>query len=378
MAFTRDEMTAYEAQPQKMVEIQNPFTESPSPVVASKTTETTSTATTTPVETVDTSQETSSVTEGTDPTASGDGTSGEETAATPAANADPEGEVETPAVEVPRKGSAQERIQELVDERNALRTYGNHMSTAVKTLTEEIERLKKGATPAATETTAQAPAAPAEADDPAPTMGDADVGFDVTKFAKKNAEWTQRQITKGVKQGVAQAVTEITTQQTAQQSKQAFEARVAAFEETHKDFKTVIGNPALPRLSDGAAKILATTEEGVSLLYYLGKNVDVATRISKMSEAQQLVRLGEIKADLKKAAVTSSATPPTAPVAGTRQAKPKSLTQAPPPPTPTPAGSRSQERSITDPSLSMDEFVKMERERKIAERQAKRAARGLR
>jgi hypothetical protein len=370
MAFTRDEMTAYEAQPQKMVEIVNPFAET-SPPAASKPVETP------PAEPVTTetaaNPEDSSTSGESAPTASGDGTSGEETAATPAADATPDGEAEPPA-EPPRKGSAQERIQELVDERNALRKYGDHMSTAVRTLTEEIERLMKGATPT-TETTVRAPAALADdSEDPAPSLNDADVGLDEAKFAKKNAAWIKRQIAKGIKQGVA----EVTTQQTAQQAQEAFQARAAAFEETHKDFRTVIGNPALPQLAPEAAKVIARTEEGISILYYLGKNVDVATRIAKLPEAQQLMRLGEIKAELSRAAPPPAATSSKAPVTGAKSVKPKNLTQAPPPPTPTPAGSRSQPRDITDPSLSMDEFVKQERERKIADRAAKRAARGLR
>ncbi len=363
MAFTRDDMAAYEAQPQKMVELPNPLVEVATPA-ASKSVEAA------PAETAAT-PEASSASEESVPAEPGDETSGDEIAATPAADATPEGEVETPPAEVPRKGSAQERIQELVDERNALRKYGDHMSTAVRTLTEEIERLKKPASVTA-EPTAQVPAAPAVDNDP-PSMEDADVAFDVTKFAKKNAEWTKRQIAQGIKQGVA----EITAQQTAEQAKAAFESRVAAFEEVNKDFRTVIGNPALPQLAPEAAKIIARTEEGVGILYYLGKNVDIATRIARMPEAQQCMRLGEIKAQLKVAAA-APVVPPKTPVTGAKLVKPKTLTQAPPPPSPTPAGSRSKDRDITDPSLSMDEFVKREREAKIADRAAKRAARGLR
>ena len=361
MAFTRDDMAAYEAKPQIQVEIVSPFAETPATPAA--------TTPETPAAEVAATTDAPSADVETDPAALGDGTSGEtDPATTPVAAADPDGEVEPPtAAAKPHKGSAQERITELVDEKNALRKYGDHMSTAVKALTDEIARLKAtvATTPAAA-TTPEVPAAPAVDTDPAPSMEDADVAFDVTKFAKKNAEWTRRQIAKGIEEGVSQ----VATKQTAQQTREAFQTRVDTFEAANPDFKVVIGNPNLPQLSPDAVREITTTEDGVAILYHLGKNVDIATRIAKLPQSQQMVRIGEIRAQLKAATVVP-------PAGAVKPVKPKSTTQAPPPPTPTAAGSRATERPITDPALSMDEFVRLERERKNAERVAKRNARGL-
>ena len=236
--------------------------------------------------------------------------------------------------EKPARNSASARIQELVEERNALRAYGRHLE---QTLAEQRGK------PAAT---APAPA-PVSADDPPPTLEQH--AFDTKKHAEAQAAWVQRQVDKRV----TEKVEAVTRQQQQQTAKQQFESRLEAFRATHDDFDLVISNPNLPSLHERAVATVIHSEKGPELAYQLAKNPDLAVRIARMAPDQQLMALGRLEAQLS--------TPP-APASSQ-----KTPTRAPAPPRPVPSGA-GPGKDPNAPSSSMSEFVAAHRERLKARR----------
>jgi hypothetical protein len=243
-----------------------------------------------------------------------------------------------------------DRFQEVVDERNSLRKYGEHLLAT-------ISELKKGGTQptTATEATPAEPAPSAATDDPPPTLEQ--FQYDPVKFSKATSEW----LAKTVDKRVQTAVQNVQAQQTEQAIRATFESRAEAFAKTHPDFAVVIKNPDLPALhGDVAAKVLRS-EHGAAITYHLAKNPDVATRVAKMSRDDQMAAFGRLEAQVS--------APTAAPAAPAKPASPKqkSVTQAPPPPTPTPGGSVVAPKRTEE--MSMDEWVAHDRAQKIAERQ---------
>src|SRR5579862_9607155 len=127
MAFSRDDLKAYESQPQKQDPNHDPWDKN-TPAVA--------TVEETPVD--------SSATDVTEPPVEdNDGSTTENQAETVAAeDANPEGDkdtdIEEPADGRQPRNRAQERISELVDERNAVREYNKFLQTKLD------ELLRKG------------------------------------------------------------------------------------------------------------------------------------------------------------------------------------------------------------------------------------------
>ena len=349
MAFSRDDLAAYEkgaATPAPAAPVQDPAP----PASAS------------PAQAADPS----AAAPVTDPAVpDGDATSAVDADSAPA-NADPSGDTATddppaaPAAPAP-KGSARERIEGLIIERDALRGYGEHVLSQNAELKARLAALEArlggpavadAIAPAAAP--ASAPAAPAaDASDKPPTLEEHN--FDPVALADAQAKWLEKQVDKRV----AAAMTGVQAKQASEAVRVQFESRVEAFAKAHSDFSTVVSNPALPALNSAAARSVALSEQGPAIIYHLGKNPDLAARISRMPVEQQLVQIGRLEAQLAPAA----APPP--PATTTKPTRQKSVTSAPPPPAPVPAGSAVSK----DPStMSMDEWVRNERGRKIAER----------
>jgi hypothetical protein len=352
MAFTRESLAVYEKSPPPAAAAPAAAatTESaPAPVVQES-------VAAAPAEATDTSTASSATdvsADSADP--SDDGTSAETgDSATPPADSDSatqESSTEgdgTPTA--PRKGSAQERIQELVDERNALREYGKYMAEKVA----ELAGAKKE--PAATTETAPAPQA---ATDEPPTLESC--GFDQAAWSKALSKWTREQVDKGV----ASRFQQEKSQQTAEQVKTQFEARADKVRETNPDFDTVVANPKLPKLAPDAVRVVLKSEMGPAVLYHLGKNPDVATRISKMDPDLQAAAIGRLEAQLAAPKTPAPAAKPTP-----KPVHQKTVTKAPPPPQSV-RGSVSPEKDISQ--MSMEEFVAHDRAQKLAKREARKA-----
>lgn len=232
---------------------------------------------------------------------------------------------EDPAPAEPAKGTARERIEELVADKNALKKY-----------IEYRESLQWNKQP-----DAAAPAASAA--EAAPTLESCQ--FDTDKWTKAMNAWTQSQIQSGVKQALS------TERQTAtvETQKAQFAERMTAFEKVTPDVKVVLGNPTLPQLSPEAGSLVVASDVGPQILYHLGKNPEKAARIARQSPIQQAAAIGRIEAEVR-------STP-----------KPqKQLSNAPPPPTPT-KGAGSAPVNTADPNMDLAEFMKRERQA-LAER----------
>lgn len=402
MTFTRDDIAAYEKQPQKSVAdtlehvlkgatpalVADPATVA---AVAAGKTDATPAAKAGNNSVDDPSgDEVDSV----DQSVTGDGTS-DDTADSSTASAERSGESETSeeggesageeaqaARQPPKKGSAAERIQELLDLTEGYKEYGQLKDSALKEALAELARLKAGngaGTP--DKKTSEAPLVE---DDPMPDLTDPDINFDTDKLRAKTQKWVDDRIAKGTQR----VVKEITGQSAKEKLEADVNTKIAAFSQTHKDYdKVVTKNPVLiaNQLSPVASLELAQSEHVADMLYEFGKDPAFAIRVAKMNPAQQIKAIGRLEATIearkeaeKEAAATSqSKDGQQTPAGGAKPPKQKSLTQAPPPPTPTRAAGRPTEREETDPNLSMDDFAKRHREKKQVARAASRKARGL-
>jgi hypothetical protein len=227
-----------------------------------------------------------------------------------------------PDDEAPRKNRAQERIEDLVAERNAAKEYADYWRERA------LEVMNQGK---------QAPQALPEPEVPqvpdlAPTLEQ--FNYDQKAWSAALSDWSRQT-----------ARTEYAKQQeqnAAQQAKasleNAFQERVDVFKTDHPDFDIVMANPKLPRLDQTAVFMIINSEHGAAISYELGKNPDLATRISRMSAAQQALAIGRLENK-----VTQPVTPrPTTTAPATPRPAATTVTKAPEPPTPVPAGGTPQ------------------------------------
>jgi len=292
----------------------------------------------------------------TEPAAQGDDGSTTENQAesVAAADATPEGEKDPDPEDLadgkPRS-RAQERIEELVAERNALRKYGEYLLTQVDEMRKAPAKPVAESQPAHQDTVV---------DDTAPTLESAE--YDPVKLTKMQTEWIQKQVEKRVESAVKQ----IESRQSEVATRQAFENRTAEFRKTAPDFDVVISNPALPQLAPDAARVVVRSDNGPDIIYHLGKNPDLAVRIARMDAASQSAAIGRLEEQLVRAkadAVNAQKEPSKVTKA------PAKVTKAPPPPKP--VSSSSGVVSKPESIMTMDEWVATERNRKIAEKQAR-------
>lgn len=374
MAFTREELSEQEKKPQTPVgDDVSPFTgKTPAEEAAS-----------------DSDPDADPSGDGgtqTDPDDAGDGGNGGETTgdSPTSTDADPSGETDSnggeqsggePVKPVPKKGSAAERIQELVDERDGYRAYGEYAEKQIQARDKELSELR-----AKVPATAAKPAVKEEPDEPFPKLEDPDVDYDSVKLEAKVKGWTNKKIEKAKAANPAPQ----TGANDPKAVETAFMGRVGEYVKTHTDFETTV--KTLPPLAPQAAAVVILGEDGPALLYYLGKHRKDAVRIAQLPERDQLMELGYIRAQLKESEVLppNQGDKPAAkggdlPAPGAKsQAKPKTPSGAPTPPNRVTGGGTSQTRDIQDPNLDMAEFARRHREARVKGREAARTARGLR
>ena len=393
MAFTREELAAYEKQPAKVVSDKtNPFSgatpaqaASPAAVaaVAAGAVDATPGGTPKQAAAATTSDSDTPVVDEDgnlgDPTDSGEGTSDASATEDSSASAvdhgddaDPNSDLTGEEDQPPKKGSARERIVELNDLAEGYKLYGQAVSDENRSLKEQLARLS-GADKGTTQPSDAAPPAP-EKDEPMPDLSDEDVAFDSDKYRAKMAKWVKAQTAAAARA----ALREASGADTAQRLTQEVDAKVAAYAKDHSDFATVVtNNPVLKanQLAPDAGIAVAQSEHTAEILYRFGKDTALAIRVAKQSPAQQLLTIGrmigEIEAD-KAAGKLKTTTP-----GGAKPAPKKSITQAPPPPRATPASGRPATRDQLDPAMGMDEFARQHRANKQHARQTNRQSRGL-
>jgi hypothetical protein len=264
------------------------------------------------------------------------------------ATAEPAGET-SPELEAtpPKKGDARERIEGLIVERDALRKYGEFLL--------EQNAALRGKAPVET----AAPAVETVADEEPPTMEAHN--YDPIAYTKAQNAWLKKQVEKRVNAALTQARGE----QSAAEAAAKFQERSDDFAKANPTFKTVVANPALPPLSQPAAKALVLSEHGPAIHFHIASHPDLAARIARMPIEQQLVQIGRIEILVSQASAPTE-TKPAAP-------KQKSVTKAPAPPTPVPAGTSPANKRMED--MTMDEWVAHDRAQKIAQKQQRQKLR---
>lgn len=373
MAFTRDELTEYEKKPATVVpDTTDPFTGAAAPTAQPPDPATTPSGETDP---------------SADPDDAGDGVVGSQDDTASASSADTDaapggdtGTSQAPA-QAPKKGSAAERIQELIGEREDFKAYGEYAQEQIRLRDQRLQELE--ARLAAAPVAVPAQGEPATPEEPFPTLADPGVDFDADKFQQRVTAWAAKKAERDAKR-LAPSTTAAgveTPQQKTQRELQTFLGRAQKFAAEKQDFDEV--TKTLPVLAPGAAKVVVLGEDGPAILYYLGKHKADAVRIARLSPEEQLMELGIVRAKLAASTKGAPVIPPTskdapAPGAAQTQAKPKAPSSAPTPPSRVTAGGTRTQLDITDPNLSMAEFARLHREARVSQKTQARAARGLR
>jgi hypothetical protein len=280
---------------------------------------------------------------------------------------DPEPEGDDANLQAPKKGSAAERIVEVLDLMEGYKIYGKAKEAEVAELQAELARLRPAAAPALQPVVE-------EKDEPMPDMSDEDVAFDNDKYRTKMAKWVKTQ-------GRIEARRELASVAESQRNASvnaSIETKIAAFEKDHPDFATKVrSNKTLAsnQLNPIAGRLVAKSEYTAELLYQFGSDTAMAIRVARMDPEDQVVAIHDmitkIKADKKASVKTNN------PQGGAKPTPKKSITQAPPPPRATPAAGRPAARDQLDPNIGMDEFARQHRAGKQNARETNRKQRGL-
>jgi hypothetical protein len=364
MAFTRDQLAAYE----KGAAAAAPVVETPAPAVEPEAEQVS--AEPAGDESLATDSASSAEDGASDPTDTGDDGSAVEADSAPATDPDSSATEDEQAAPASKPRTVPyDRFQEVVDERNALREFGKYLQA------------QNAARPPVVETAVapEPPVAVAE-DEPMPTLEQFD--YDPVAHGEALKKWVRKQVSVGVQ-------TELQTVQAKQSAAQvgaAFEARVTEFKKTHPDYDTVIKNPALPKPSQQMARAVVMSEIGPAILHHLATNPDIAVRISKMSPDDQGIAIGRIEGQL----LSQPAPAPAADKGGkgkdantgkanadtsAQPARTRTVSKAPPPPRPVSAGRSPTTRTALDPGLSMEDFVALERQKKMDQREMRQKIR---
>lgn len=353
--FTRDQLAAYEKQP--------PATVSPAGGASEQTPDSQLEDNTSANDTM----ESSTVEDDTGATDIGeDGLTDGDTDSSTVADADDDttdSDSGTDEGDKPRKGRARERIEDLLSQVKSMREYNSYRDGALEKALAELTALK-AASPASKST--ETKEVPLDKDDPIPQLKDFD--FDPIQLDEARATWLQRE----AKRLAKAEFTTFTAQQAEQKVVEKFSTRAEELKKVHADFDVKLNNPAVPKLHGRAARVVVQSEIGPDIAYHLASNVDKAAKIARMDPDQQIVAIGKIETQLEqeqeRAKTQGTAANASNGKTGTGKNPPKkTVTRAPAPPNPTPAGGSSGVQK--DPmKMSMDEFVKWDRQQKIDKR----------
>lgn len=138
-------------------------------------------------------------------------------------------------------------------------------------------------------------------------------------------------------------------QEVTQQSKQntvktTYESRVKEFEKVRPDFQEVLAYSDV-LISQPVTELIMESDVGPAVVLFLAENEDEAERINKLSPARQLAEIGKIEAKLSTKAAANPAK--------------KTVSQAPAPVKPVSGAAPVAKKSLADPSLSPEEWIKM-------------------
>ncbi len=220
---------------------------------------------------------------------------------------------ETPAGEKPSR--AQERIEELVLQRNQAIAYGDFMR-------QQLDVLKATPTPPA----AQAPAV--EQPEPEPQE---DAFDDPKAYAKAYGAWTRKEaarearaeasrIAKESRAESERAVAKAREDERLKGLDATWNTRVADFAAKTPDFWDKARNPALTFMNGDFLEAVKGSEMGPQIVHAISNDAKLVAKLASQSVPQRLATLGRLEAELSRPApppkVTTAPAPPT-PVAGT-------------------------------------------------------------
>jgi hypothetical protein len=137
-------------------------------------------------------------------------------------------------------------------------------------------------------------------------------GKTLADFEYDEAAYTSY-LTEQAKQAAQAEVEQSHQQERVMKARAEFEMKEAAYAETAPDYMVVTRAQTLP-VSPAMVETLQTAEKGPEVLYYLGKNPDVAASIAGMAPLDAARELGRIEATkLTKPEPPKSKTPPPPP-----------------------------------------------------------------
>lgn len=190
------------------------------------------------------------------------------------------------------KGGFQKRISELT--RN-----WRESERRVDQLMDYIAQMQKaGATPQQIEA----------ATEQAPTLEQ--FGYDEAKYQQAVIKFAES----AAERAATRKMTEWEQKQQSTTKAQSFKQREAEFKATVEDYEELVYDQSLS-ITTPMAEVIAESDIGPQVAYYLAKNPDEASRIAALSPIQTARELGKIEARLT-----------------TAKAAPKATTKAPPPP----------------------------------------------
>lgn len=158
---------------------------------------------------------------------------------------------------------------------------------------------------------------------------------DIEAYTEALTEWKMEQ--------KLQATLQQREQQNARKTvEQSYNQRVAEFTKTKPDFAEVLAASEMV-VSQPVTELILESDVGPAIAYYLAENEDELERINRMSAARQLAEIGKIEAKL------------TTPVAKEK----KKVSQAPAPVKPVSGGAPVAAKSLDDPNLSAEDWIKL-------------------
>lgn len=140
-----------------------------------------------------------------------------------------------------------------------------------------------------------------------------------------------------------QATLQQQAQQNAQKTmEQSYNQRVQEFAKIKPDFADVLASSDL-QISKPVTELIFESEVGPAIAYYLAENEEETERINRLSPARQLAEIGKIEAKLSTPVVKEK----------------KKISQAPAPVKPVQGGAPVVAKSLDDPNLSPEDWIKL-------------------
>lgn len=236
-------------------------------------------------------------------------------------NAAPPAASDPPAAEEPPRKPAEQRIRELIAERNALR--------------QALARPAPPAQPAAAE-----PPKPAEPEK-RPAIEDFD---DVNKWSEAFEQYTLKRAESLIESGVSKALGKVDSERAQATTQQQFADREAAYARDNPDYAEAVADPELRQyVTQTISQVIVESDLGPALSHHLATHVDELQRIARLSPHAQAKELGKLEVKIASLPKRQAAPP----------AKVVQQTKAPAPPTP--VGGTTPTRSLAD--MPLDEYL---------------------